>query len=272
MQSSATAPAAEETLTLGTVNDQSFVLNTFLTLTLPEASGGTGSLTYSLAKSGGTGLPAGLSFDPSTRVLSGTPTAKQSAVQYTYRVDASNGDIATTTFNISVVDSQQSATPSITISNITQTTATLTIANLSSSWYYKYTTPNGGTCSSTAVTGTSVVLSSLSSNTSYTYKAYSDRSCTTELAAASALLTKPGKPTTPTVAAGTGSGQLTLSSSVSGSGAISKWQVQQKASSDTQFGSWTDISSTATTLSYTVAGLTDTTSYQFPGACGECYR
>ena len=41
----------EPTLTLGTVADQSFELNIrlMLPLTLPEASGGNGSLTYSLA-------------------------------------------------------------------------------------------------------------------------------------------------------------------------------------------------------------------------------
>ena len=81
-----------------------------------------------------------------------------------------------------------------------------------------------------------MALSGLSSNTSYTYKAYSDNSCSTELAAASAFLTKPGKPTTPTVAAGTGSGKLTLNASVTGSGAISKWQYQQKTTGD--YGSW----------------------------------
>ena len=101
----------------------------------------------------------------------------------------------------------------------------------------------------------------LSSNTSYTYKAYSDSSCSTELAAASAFLTKPGKPTTPTVAAGTGSGKLTLSASVTGSGTLTGWQYQQKT--DGNFGDWQDISSTSTTLSYTVTGLTDATSYQF---------
>ena len=38
-------------------------------LTFPEAPGGTGSKTYSMS-----GLPPGLSFDPATRTLSGTPT------------------------------------------------------------------------------------------------------------------------------------------------------------------------------------------------------
>ena len=144
--------------------------------------------------------------------------------------------------------------------------ATLAIGNHSRDWYYKADTAPYAACSAVVSSGTtSASLSDLSSNTSYTFKAYSDSSCTTanELAVASALLTKPGKPATPTVEAGSGSGQLTLSSSVSGSGAISKWQYQQKASSDNNFSDWQDISSTSTTLSYTVTGLTDNTNYQF---------
>ena len=152
----------------------------------------------------------------------------------------------------------------LTASTVEATTATLTIGNYSGNWYYKATTPSDGTCSTDVVSGTSVGLTGLSGNTSYTFKAYSDSACTNanELAVASAFLTKPGKPTTPTVVAGTGSGQLTLSASVSGSGAISKWQVQQKEGSG-NFVSWQDISSTATTLSYTVTGLTGNTNYQF---------
>ena len=57
-------------------------------------------------------------------------------------------------------------------------------------WYYKYTSPAGGSCSASAVTGTSVDLTGLDGNTSYTYKAYSDSGCNTELASET-FLTKP---------------------------------------------------------------------------------
>ena len=69
--------------------------------TLPAATGGDGALTYSLSPD----LPAGLAFDASTRVLSGTPTAAQTATAYTYRVtdsDSTNPDSATLTFSIAV--------------------------------------------------------------------------------------------------------------------------------------------------------------------------
>ena len=99
----------------------------------------------------------------------------------------------------------------------------------------------------------------------YTFKAYSDSSCTdaNELAVTDPFLTKPGQPTTPTVEAGAGSGQLTLSATVTGSGAISGWQVQQKEGNG-NFGSWTNIASTSTTnLFHTLTGLSDGTDYQF---------
>ena len=151
----------------------------------------------------------------------------------------------------------------LTASSVTHNSATLTIGNHTGDWYYKANAAPDASCSSTAVSTTTKNLTGLSGNTSYTYKAYSDSSCNTELASASAFLTKPGKPTKPTATAGAGSGKLTLSSSVTGGGTISKWQYRQKKETDNTFGDWQDISSTATSLSHTVTGLTDGTKYQF---------
>ena len=68
-------------------------------LTLPAASGGDGTLTYSLSPA-----VAGLSFNATTRVLSGTPTTVSSyGMAYTAR-DA-DGDIATLRFTITVAGS-----------------------------------------------------------------------------------------------------------------------------------------------------------------------
>ena len=53
-------------------------LNTAIsTLTLPPATGGNGTLTYSLAPT----LPNGLSFDPNRQTF-GTPTTAQAATPY----------------------------------------------------------------------------------------------------------------------------------------------------------------------------------------------
>ncbi len=68
------------------------------TLTLPLASGGNGALSYSLTPA----PPAGLVFDPDARTLSGTPTAAQAAIAYTYTAEDANGDVASRGFSIAV--------------------------------------------------------------------------------------------------------------------------------------------------------------------------
>ena len=78
-------------------------------------------------------------------------------------------------------------TRSLTSSNIAETTATLTIANHAGNWYYKHTN-TGATCDG-PVSGTSVNVTGLTANTSYTYSAYSDSSCSTLLATAAAFTT-----------------------------------------------------------------------------------
>ncbi len=78
-------------------DDLSFTVGTAIdTLTLPAASGGDGELTYSLSPQ----VP-GLSFDPATRELSGTPTEGGSWLM-TYRVRDASGDSDWRYFNITV--------------------------------------------------------------------------------------------------------------------------------------------------------------------------
>ncbi len=67
-------------------------------LTLPEASGSGGVLTYTLTPS----LPNGLTFTASTRTVSGTPTTAQAATQYTYTATDIDGDAATLVFTIEI--------------------------------------------------------------------------------------------------------------------------------------------------------------------------
>lgn len=64
---------------------------------LPAASGGSLPYTYSLP-----GLPNGLEFSGSDRVLSGTPTSIVSTTTYTYTVQDNNGATATIDFDITV--------------------------------------------------------------------------------------------------------------------------------------------------------------------------
>ncbi len=64
---------------------------------LPEATGGQGTLMYSVS----TALPAGLSFDPATRTISGTPTmAGLSKVVYTTLDEDENGGVKTFTITV----------------------------------------------------------------------------------------------------------------------------------------------------------------------------
>ncbi|MYD92558.1 MAG: hypothetical protein F4Y02_02460, partial [Chloroflexi bacterium] len=103
------------------VDDQTAVAQIVIAdLVLPEATGGNGSLSYALAcASGATGcegtpaLPPGLSFDASTRTLSGTPTATGTTT-LTYTVtdadaNTADADADTLTFDI-VVDPNQAPT------------------------------------------------------------------------------------------------------------------------------------------------------------------
>ena len=91
--------SGKPTFGTSTILDKTWVKNASIgTVTLPAATGGNGSLKYSLD---GT-LPAGVTFNETTRTLAGTPTAKQDATTYTYKATDADGDAATLTFRIRV--------------------------------------------------------------------------------------------------------------------------------------------------------------------------
>ena len=73
-------------------------------------------------------------------------------------------------------------TPYLTATNITITTATLNISRHTSAWWYQRAAPSGDTtCHSVAANTATAGVSSLSAGVTYTYKAYSDSSCSTEV-------------------------------------------------------------------------------------------
>ena len=83
----------------GTVSNQTFEQNQAIgTVSLPDAKGGSGTLTYTLSPA----LPAGLSFDASARTLTGTPTSAADQTKYSYTVTDDNSSTDTITFNIQV--------------------------------------------------------------------------------------------------------------------------------------------------------------------------
>ena len=112
----------------GLVGDQSYVENQAITpVALPEAVGGDAPLVYSLSPA----APAGLTFDPATRVLSGTPAAPSSG-SYTYTVTDADGDAAELTFTIVVEEGliEEQAAIEKTVEAVTAATAANIAANI----------------------------------------------------------------------------------------------------------------------------------------------
>ena len=154
--------------------------------------------------------------------------------------------------------------PGLTASSITNDGATLTITNHSDAWYYKYTVPSTpvDTCSSEVAAGTSTAsLSNLTSATSYTYKAYSDTSCSTELTSDSTdaeFVTKPGQVTGVTVTAGTT--RLDVSWTAL-SGTVTGYKLQWKKDNENYTSARTKTVTGGASTSASITNLTANTEY-----------
>ena len=82
-----------------TISNQAWTQNQAITaFTLPTASGGNGTLTYTLSPS----LPRGVTRNTTTQRVSGTPSANQATTTYTWKVTDIDNDPATLTFTIAV--------------------------------------------------------------------------------------------------------------------------------------------------------------------------
>ena len=98
------APAPVDTSpTLGTVANQEFLQNEDVDFLLPAGSGGNAPLRYSLT---GT-LPVGLNFSTATRRITGTPTEITAATTLTYTVTDNDGDTASTSFTVAILEDLQ---------------------------------------------------------------------------------------------------------------------------------------------------------------------
>ena len=144
--------------------------------------------------------------------------------------------------------------PTLTASSVETTSATLTIANYSENWYYKYTAPTGGQCSSSPVSGTSKTLSGLNTGTTYTFKAYSDSTCSNEVATASSFTTKPAKVNGLSVTGGNQSLAVSWSAETGATGYTIQWK-----SDGEEFGSGQQA--TPTSNSHSITGLVNGTVY-----------
>ena len=188
----------------------------------------------------------------------GTETNTPSNADWSIADDAKYRDgVGTTWLNEGAVKLMKVswATPTLTASSVEATSATLGIANYSGNWYYKRTSPSAGSCSSAVSTATAS-LSGLDSGTSYTFKAYSDSSCTSanELDSAD-LLTKPGKVAGVSATAG----NTSLAVSWTATTGAASYKIQWKSGTD----DWdaTNRQATSTTTSKTLSSLTNDTAY-----------
>ena len=81
-----------------TVTAQRYRTGTTISITLPQATGGVGTLTYSLTPA----LPSGLTFDATTRELSGTPGEIMDETEYTLTATDEDGVAAPLKFTLVV--------------------------------------------------------------------------------------------------------------------------------------------------------------------------
>ena len=114
-------------------------------------------------------------------------TGLTAGTSYTY---SAYSDATCTTGNLLATAAQFTTLSSLTASSITATGATLTIAGHTTAWHYKATTGPHTTCQAEVAAGTSTAsLTGLTGNTSYTYSAYSDATCSTLIATAASFTT-----------------------------------------------------------------------------------
>ena len=135
-------------------------------------------------------------------------------------------------------------------SALTETSAVLTLANHTGSWYYRQALPSVGQCSS-AVSSETTTVSDLTRGTSYTFKAYSNVNCSTELTTAHTdaeftTLLLPDAPASVTVTRANGKVNVTWPSAANATGYNVQLSYDDKAT-------WTRVASntSATTLSIT---------------------
>ena len=161
------------------------------TYTLRLAAAPTGNVTVAVTVSGDSDItvnPSSLTFTADnystaqTITVTGAadPDTADDTATIAHTATSTDGDYHNVTSSLDVFVTDDDA--GLSVSKVSSTTATLTIEGHTGAWYYKYSVPAtpAGTCSWPDRSG-SASLTGLTPGTSYTFKAYSDSTCATEL-------------------------------------------------------------------------------------------
>ena len=112
-----------------------------------------------------------------------TLTGLESSTQYEYKLySASTCDAASLIASTSFRTHPSGSGPAFSVTNVTNSTARLTLSNHTGNWWYKGGNRSLGQGDCTAGPSNFILnLSGLNSDTEYSYRAYSDSSCGTEM-------------------------------------------------------------------------------------------
>ncbi|RYE22827.1 MAG: hypothetical protein EOP51_12275, partial [Sphingobacteriales bacterium] len=213
---------------------------TYPTQTLPEVTGGTSPYSYVA-----TNLPPGLSFNPSTREITGTPTQGGNFVISLTASDAA-GNTVSTNYSITV-----NVNPPI-VANATicgGSAATLTVSNLQAGVTYNWYSSTGNTPLVTNNNGT-FITPIVNTTTTFYVEAISGTAVSNRIAVTVNINPAPNTPTVLTNNQIINSGQNTVLQASANAGETIRW-----------YATATGGTSLASGQSFTTPKLTTTTTY-----------
>ena len=255
------ADADDTQPSLAAIADRTYTVGVAITtLTLPLASGGNGTLSYTLSPA----PPAGLAFDAATRTLSGTPAAVGAATAYTYTARDEDGDTASRSFSIAVQAALPAAPAGL--------AAAAGAGQVALSWdnpgddsitgYDARQKAGSGTfgnwtaIANSSATTTGHTVTGLTNGTAYTFELRAVNA--TGDGAASSIGATPLFPAPAGLAAAAGDAQVTLSWDNPNDTTIAGYELSTDGGAFAAIGG-----SGATTIEHTVTGLTNGTAYTF---------